>query len=86
MFCADWSRKNFDQAPTFEEARTFIADYESARGHSFTRDERRNCGAWVAYSVGYTARCGHASGADIRDQPANHQYLIAAHGVGLLDL
>jgi hypothetical protein len=86
MFCADWSREDFVQAPTFEEARAFVDDYESARGRSFTLEERRECGAAFTYAVAYTARCGHASGVDIRHQPGNHQHLIAAHGLGLLDL
>jgi hypothetical protein len=86
MFCADWSREDFRQAPTLDDAREFIADYEVARGRPFTRAELRACGAAFAFAVAYTARCGHAAGVDIRDQPGNHQYLIAAHGVGLLDL
>jgi hypothetical protein len=30
-FCADWSIKGHRQAPTFEEARALIQDYERAR-------------------------------------------------------
>jgi hypothetical protein len=86
MFCADWSRDDIDQAPSLDEARAFVADYESARGLVFTPEERRQCGAWFAYQVAYTARCGHASGVDVRGQPGNHQYLIARHGEALLDL
>jgi hypothetical protein len=86
MYCADWSRDDVRQAPTLEEARAFVIDYELARGLPFTREERRLCGGAYTYSVAYTARCGHASGVDIRQQPGNHQHLIAAHGAGLLDL
>jgi hypothetical protein len=86
MFCADWSRENVVQAPTLEEARAFVADYESACGKSFTRAERRACGASFTYAVAYTARCGHASGLDLREQPGNHQHLLATHGAGLLEL
>ena len=86
MFCADWSRDDVAQAPTFEEARAFVGDYEMARGMHFTRDERRLCGGAFTYAVAYTARCGHASGVDLRHQPGNHQHLIAAHGTDLLDL
>jgi hypothetical protein len=86
MFCADWSREGVRQAPALDEARAFIADYEVTRGHPFTRDERRACGSAFAFAVAYTARCGHAAGVDIRDLPGNHQHLVAAHGVGLLDL
>lgn len=86
MFCADWSRDDIAQAPTLAEARTFVADYEAARGKAFTREERRACGAAFAYSVAYTARCGHSAGVDIRSEPGNHQYLIATEGLRMLDL
>ena len=85
MFCADWSRDDVAQAPTLAEARAFISDYESARGQEFTDEERRSCAGAFAYAVAYTARCGYAAGVDIRHQPGNHQNLIEAHGVGLLD-
>jgi len=86
MFCADWSRDDIAQAPTLDEARAFVADYEAARGLEFTAAERRTCGAAFAYGVAYTARCGHASGVDIRERPGNHQHLIAIHGMQLLEL
>jgi hypothetical protein len=86
MFCANWSRDDIAQAPTLDEARAFIAEYERARGRPFTGEERRACGGGFAYAVAYTARCGHASGLDIRHQPGNHQHLIETHGAGLLDL
>jgi len=86
MFCADWSRDDVAQAPTLAEARAFVGDYEAARGQAFTREERRACGAAFAYSIAYTARCGHSAGVDIRSEPGNHQYLIATEGFRLLDL
>jgi len=86
MFCADWSRDDIAQAPTMAEARAFVGDYEAARGQAFTGEERRACGAAFAYSVAYTARCGHSAGLDIRSEPGNHQYLIATEGLRLLDL
>lgn len=85
MYCADWSRDDVVQAPTLDEARAFIRDYETARGQQFTLEERGSCAAALAYAVAYTARCGHASGVDLRHQPGNHQNLIAAHGADLLD-
>jgi hypothetical protein len=50
-FCADWSGNDPRQAPTLEEARAFVADYESARGAPFDREERSVCAAAFAYSV-----------------------------------
>jgi hypothetical protein len=85
-FCADWSRRDHIQAPTFDAARSFVADYETARGYPFEGDERLLCGASFAYSVAYTARCGHALGRDERRQPGTFQHLIATHGRRLLAL
>lgn len=43
--------------PTGEEARTFVADYERARGRPFTAAERTRLDAAAIYSMSYTARC-----------------------------
>lgn len=85
-FCADWSRDDPRQAPTLDEARAFVADYERARRAPFDREERRLCGAAFAYSVAYTARCGHAGGYAGRDEPGTFHHLLAARGSGLLAL
>jgi hypothetical protein len=85
-FSADWSRAEHVQAPTMEEAREFVAAYETARGRRFTAEERQLCSGAFAYGVAYTARCGHAAGIDTRDQPGSFQYLIAVEGDGLLRL
>jgi aminoglycoside phosphotransferase (APT) family kinase protein len=85
-FCADWSRGDPRQAPTLDEARAFVRDYESARGRRFADDERALCGASFAYSVAYTARCGHALGTDERQLPGTFQHLVASHGRELLAL
>lgn len=85
-FTADWSREGRAQAPTLEEARAFVADYEAARGRRFDRAERAACAATFAYASAYTARCGHAFGADERDRPGTFQHLVWRHGRGLLAL
>jgi hypothetical protein len=85
-FCADWSLDGHRQAPTLDGARAFIADYEGARGKPFSRAERRLCGAAFAYSVAYTARCGHAGGFRGRELPGTFHHLIKTHGHGLLAL
>jgi hypothetical protein len=85
-FCADWSRDDPRQAPTLAEARAFVADYESARGAPLERDERRLCGAAFAYSVAYTARCGHAGGYRGRDVAGTFHHFLAEHGAELLAL
>lgn len=86
MFCADWSRDDVTQAPTLDEARAFVADYEAASRTPFTRNERELCGAAFAYAVAYTSRCGHASGIDTREAPGTFQHLLANCGAKLLDL
>ena len=85
-FCADWSRSNYASAPTLDEARAFVADYEQARGVSFDPDERAACAAAFAYSVAYTSRCTHALGRDDRQTPGTFQHLLAHHGATLLNL
>ena len=85
-FCADWSGSDPRQAPSLEEARAFVADYERARGAPFDREERSLCGAAFAYSVAYTARCGHAGGYDGRGTPGTFRHLLVAHGAELLKL
>lgn len=85
-FCADWSRAQHVQAPTLAEASAFVREYEAARGQPFNDAESALCSACFAYSVAYTARCGHAMGVDQRKQPGTFQHLIAEHGVSLLTL
>jgi hypothetical protein len=85
-FCAGWSGDDPRQAPSLDEARAFVADYEAARGVSFDRDERALCGAAFAYSVAYTARCGHAAGYDGRRVPGTFHHLLIQHGAELLKL
>jgi hypothetical protein len=85
-FCADWSRPQHVQAPTLEEARAFVSDYEAARGRAFDAEERRLLGASFAYSVAYSARCGHAYGKRERDEPGTFHELCARYAERLLEL
>jgi hypothetical protein len=86
-FCADWTQaERIAPAPTLDEARAFIGDYEAARGRAFTPDERRSCAAAFAYWCAYTARCGWAVGTDERDRPGTFQALVALHGARLLEV
>ena len=85
-FCADWSGNDPRQAPTLDEARAFVADYEGARGVPFDREERSLCGAAFAYSVAYTTRCGHAGGYDGRGIPGTFHHLLVTHRAELLKL
>ncbi|HVS24160.1 MAG TPA: hypothetical protein VMU03_10590 [Gammaproteobacteria bacterium] len=42
--------------------------------------------AAFAYSVAYTARCGHAGGYRGRDVPGTFHHLLVQHGAELLTL
>jgi len=74
------------QAPSLDDARAFVADYESARGAPFDRDERGLLAAAFTYSVAYTAPCGHAGGYRGRHVPGTFHNLLAEHGAELLAL
>jgi hypothetical protein len=75
-------------APTLDELRAFIADYEATRGAPFTAAERRTAYAAAAYSMAYTSRCGHAI--DPRDgptaplPPGSYRAALATYGETLL--
>jgi hypothetical protein len=75
-FCADWSHDDTRQAPSLNEVRAFVGDYERARGRRFSAEERGLCGACLAYASAYTARCGHADGRDERETPGTFQHLL----------
>jgi hypothetical protein len=75
-FCADWSQGDNRQAPSLDEARAFVRDYERARGNMFSAEERRLCSACLAYASAYTARCVHAGGGDGRGTPGTFQHLV----------
>jgi hypothetical protein len=53
--------------PSVEEARTFLDEYEWARGRPFTREERHAAQAAAVYALAYSARCTHAVGKDATD-------------------
>ena len=85
-FCANWAaRETIALAPTLDEAKAFVADYEAARGRPFEREERLLMGGAFAYNVAYFARCGHAIGRK-RETPGNSNSLVGAEGVRLLTL
>jgi hypothetical protein len=85
-FCADWSQGDNRQAPNLDEARAFVRDYEDARGKAFSAEERRLCGACLAYASAYTARCGHAASGDERETPGTFQHLVWSKRDSLFDM
>lgn len=85
-FCADWSREGYACAPTVDEARAFVDDYQAARGRAFSAGERHAVGGAFAYSCAYTARCGWALGLDERDEVGTFHHLVAENGPSLMEL
>jgi len=86
MFCADWSVEGHAQAPTLDEARAFVDEYQVAAGRAFTTEDRKLCSASFTYAVAYTSRCGQASGNDSREEPGTFQHLLVTGGEALFHL
>jgi hypothetical protein len=70
-FCADWSQTAIPQAPTMDEARAFVSDYEQARGKPFSVD---------------AARCGYAAGGDHHETPGSFLHLLWSERTHLFEL
>jgi hypothetical protein len=59
-FTADFSDEPRARFPTIDEARSFVEDYEAARGRRFMPAELATVARSWLYSTAYTARCAHA--------------------------
>lgn len=59
-FTADWTLENVRRIPMADDIRTYIADYEEARGLPFSKDEHRSIFARCVYWIAYGARCTHS--------------------------
>ena len=70
-------------APSLEESRAFVAEYEAARGAAFTPAERETAGAAAAYGLAYIARCEHCLGSV---ETGNALDALAGHGERLFAL
>jgi hypothetical protein len=83
-FCADWERQDVAAAPSADEMRAFIAEYEDARGRPFERDERATLAGSLVFSTAYTARCVHSNLAHSTPRARAFIELLAEHGERLL--
>jgi hypothetical protein len=89
-FTMDLGVEQARRRPTLGDYRGFVADYESARGRPFTREEHRTIDAAWVYALAYGARCELAdAAADLpagRPDPAEDSFaaLLAHHGPELL--
>jgi len=70
-------------APSLDESRAFVSEYETARGTPFTSAERKTAGAAAVYALAYTARCEHCLGSRA---PGNALDALATHGEELFTL
>jgi aminoglycoside phosphotransferase (APT) family kinase protein len=59
-FTADWALEGVRRIPTADDIRAYVADYETARGHPFSKSERQSLFATCVYSIAYGARCTHS--------------------------
>lgn len=62
IFTATWELDVVPRFPTREEMAEFVADYEDAAGHRFSRGEWESIGAAATYMLAYVARCEHCDG------------------------
>jgi hypothetical protein len=84
-FTADWQRGDVVRAPSIDEMRAFVADFEETRGRPFTKPERATLSAACVYAMAYTARCNHASMPRREGWNGDLRPLLRAHGRLLLD-
>jgi hypothetical protein len=84
-FTADWALEAVRRIPTADDIHAYVADYEHARGQSFSNRERRSLFATGVYLVAYSARCTHSLQPDKRDwEEDTWPYLLRTEGEALL--
>lgn len=70
--------------PTADEIRTFVADYETARGTPLTAQERVAARAAYVFCTAYGARCEHVLAATGAPAPDRFRERLAATGAALV--
>jgi hypothetical protein len=87
-FTADWSEPPSGRhAPSVEEARAFVGEYEQARGKAIEGSQRRFIGAAYLFGTAYVARCCHARDPEgAQEATDGFRTLIDDHGASLLEL
>jgi hypothetical protein len=71
-------------APTVDEARGFVGEYESARGVAFTAQERDQINGAATYALAYSARCEHAIDPEGRRYAGGFREALAAASHGAI--
>jgi hypothetical protein len=67
QFSTDWTAAEADPLPSVSEMRSFVSDYERARGATFDASEREVLDAANLFLCAYGARCQHS---DMTKHPA----------------
>jgi aminoglycoside phosphotransferase (APT) family kinase protein len=84
-FTADWTFENVPRIPTADDIRAYVADYERARGRTFSKHERKSLFATCVYCIAYGARCTHSLQPDKTEWEENTwPYLLRTEGEVLL--
>jgi Phosphotransferase enzyme family len=84
-FTADWTLQGVRRIPTADDIRAYVADYEKARGQSFSTRERRSLFANCVYCIAYGARCAHSLEPDkLKWEENTWPHLLRTEGEALL--
>jgi hypothetical protein len=85
-FPVDWDTPPGRRFPSPAAIRTFVTEYEHARGAPFGVDDHRWIAASMVAILAYGARCEHADTAEAHPRVGDsHQGLLGTLGPGLLD-
>ena len=67
------------RAPSPEELWSFIEEYEAARGHPLSDEERSATVAVALYVMAYVARCEHAIDPEEEDLAGSFREVLSMH-------
>jgi hypothetical protein len=78
-FPATWSLEVASRAPSPEELWSFLEEYEAARGHPLSSEERSATAAAAVYVMAYAARCEHAIDPEAEDLLGGFREVLSLH-------
>ncbi len=79
-FAATWYLEVSSRAPSPDEMRCFIHEYEVARGRPFSIRERQAVAGAATYVMAYSARCEHAVDTEGRDTRGSFREALSSYG------
>jgi Phosphotransferase enzyme family len=85
-FPATWYLEVASRAPTPQEMRSFVQEYEAERGKPLARREREAIAATATYVIAYSARCEHALDSAGEDLGGGFREALARYGEEYLRL